>query len=149
MLVDGAKLAGILLEAEASADAARSRVGIGVNVVAAPEGHAYSGDLAADAWRRRSTPRHCSWRCPTPGSNPRHLGQRRGFAAIRTAWLARAAGLGRAGALSRPAAATVAGTFETIDETGCVIVDARPTASAVQITAGEVHFGAVASAGAA
>jgi BirA family biotin operon repressor/biotin-[acetyl-CoA-carboxylase] ligase len=44
--------------------------------------------------------------------------------------------------------ATVAGIFETIDETGCLIV-ATDDGKRVPIAAGDVHFGATRSAGAA
>ena len=44
--------------------------------------------------------------------------------------------------------ATVEGTFDTIDETGCLIVRTAE-GKRVPITAGEVYFGAAASVGAA
>jgi BirA family biotin operon repressor/biotin-[acetyl-CoA-carboxylase] ligase len=142
------KLAGILLEAEAVAgDRLAVVVGIGTNVVAAPEG------------------------TPTPATSLATLGitigaeelfaelsdawadyrgiwdQGRGFGEIRRLWLERAAGLGQPVAIQTGDSA-VEGIFDTIDETGCMIVrtsDGRR----VPISAGDVHFGSAASTGAA
>jgi BirA family biotin operon repressor/biotin-[acetyl-CoA-carboxylase] ligase len=142
------KLAGILLEAEAVADHRLAIVvGIGTNVVAAPEG------------------------TPTPATSLAALGVQvgaeelfaelsdawaefrglwdngRGFGDIRRLWLERAAGLGQPVAI-RSGGVAVEGTFDTIDETGCLIVrtsDGRR----VPISAGDVYFGSAASAGAA
>jgi BirA family biotin operon repressor/biotin-[acetyl-CoA-carboxylase] ligase len=142
------KLAGILLEAEAvGGNGLAVVVGIGTNVIAAPEG------------------------TPTPATSLRALGidigaedlfcaladswaefrsiwdNGRGFAEIRKLWLERAAGLGQAVAV-KSGGDLVEGTFDTIDEQGCMIV--RTTAGRlVPITAGDVYFGSAASTGAA
>ena len=122
MLAGRQKLAGILLEAEAVAgDRLAVVVGIGTNVVAAPEGtptpatslaalgvHIGAEELFAelsDAW--------VEFRGIWDNG--------RGFAEIRTLWLERAAGLGERVAI-QTGAQTVEGTFDTIDETGCLIV---------------------------
>jgi BirA family biotin operon repressor/biotin-[acetyl-CoA-carboxylase] ligase len=142
------KLAGILLEAEAVAgNRLAVVVGIGANVVAAPEGMptpatslaALGVDIGAeelfselsDAW----TEFRGIW------------DDGRGFAEIRRLWLERAAGLGQAVAIQSGGSA-VEGTFDTIDVSGCMIVrtsDGR----LVPISAGDVYFGSAASAGAA
>ena len=142
------KLAGILLEAEVVAgNRLAVVVGIGTNVVAAPDG------------------------TPTPATSLSALGVQigaeelfaalsdawvefrgiwdngRGFAEIRRLWLERAAGLGEKVAINA-GGATLEGTFDTLDESGCLIVrtaDGRR----VPVAAGEVYFGAVASVGAA
>jgi BirA family biotin operon repressor/biotin-[acetyl-CoA-carboxylase] ligase len=142
------KLAGILLEAEAVADDRLAVVvGIGTNVVAAPEGtptpatslaalgvHIGAEELftvLSDAWAE-----FCGiW------------DNGRGFGEIRRLWLERAAGLGQKVAVHSGGAA-VEGTFDTIDETGCLIV--RTTdGRRVPISAGDVYFGSAASIGAA
>jgi BirA family transcriptional regulator, biotin operon repressor / biotin---[acetyl-CoA-carboxylase] ligase len=141
------KLAGILLEAEAMVGGGLAVVvGIGTNVTAFPEG------------------------TPTPATSLKALGidvsaeelfaalsdgwaefreiwdHGRGFGEIRRLWLERAAGLGQAVAI-KSGSTLVEGIFDTIDEQGCMIV--RTTDGAlVPITAGDVHFGSVASAGA-
>src|ERR1700754_973743 len=116
------KLAGILLEAEAMPDNRLAVVvGIGTNVVAAPEG------------------------TPTPATSLAALGvsigaeelfgalsdswaefrgiwdDGRGFGEIRRLWLERAAGLGEPVAI-KMGDTSVEGTFDTLDETGCMIV---------------------------
>jgi BirA family biotin operon repressor/biotin-[acetyl-CoA-carboxylase] ligase len=142
------KLAGILLEAEAVADDRLAVVvGIGTNVVAAPEG------------------------TPTPATSLAALGVNigaeelfgalsdawaefrgiwdngRGFGEIRRLWLERAAGLGQPVAI-HTGGSTVEGTFDTIDGSGCLIVRTSD-GKRVPIAAGDVYFGSAASAGAA
>jgi BirA family biotin operon repressor/biotin-[acetyl-CoA-carboxylase] ligase len=138
------KLGGILLEAE-SVPAGRLAVvvGIGTNVVAAPEGtptpatslaalgiHVGAAELfvaLSDAWAEFRG----IW----------DLG--RGFAEIRKAWLDRAAGLGQAVAINS-GQAVIEGVFDTIDEQGCMIV--RTSAgNRMPVTAGDVYFGSAAS----
>jgi BirA family biotin operon repressor/biotin-[acetyl-CoA-carboxylase] ligase len=142
------KLAGILLEAEAVADNRLAVVvGIGTNVVAAPEGtpipatslKALGVDISAqelfgalsDAWAEYRG----VW------------DEGRGFADIRQKWLQRAAGLGQPVSIQSGGAA-ISGTFDTIDETGCMIVGTSD-GRRIPISAGDVYFGAAASAGAA
>jgi BirA family biotin operon repressor/biotin-[acetyl-CoA-carboxylase] ligase len=141
------KLAGILLEAEAVADARLAVVvGIGTNVVAAPEGtptpatslKALGIDIGAEELFRELSD---SW--------TEFVGlwdRGRGFGEIRRLWLERAAGLGQQVAI-HTGGATVEGTFDTIDETGCLIVRTA-AGKRVPISAGDVYFGAAASVGA-
>ena len=150
MLADGAKLAGILLE---SALLGRRRfalaIGIGVNVVAHPEGVPYPATSLPRAGRRRSTRRRCSWRCRDAWTRqqPRSGTTGTGLARIRQRWLSRAAGLVGEVAV-RVDGNVVRGVFETIDE-DCRFVIRSDSGDIVTIAAGDVHFGAVASAGAA
>jgi BirA family biotin operon repressor/biotin-[acetyl-CoA-carboxylase] ligase len=147
VLAGGKKLVGIGLEAEAvQGDRLAVVVGIGTNVVAAPEGtptpatslaaigvHVGAEDLFAelsDAWAE------------TRGI----WDNGRGFDEIRRLWLERAAGLGQPVAV-RAGAGTVEGIFDTIDEQGCLIIR-KADGHRVPISAGDVHFGSTASAGA-
>ena len=148
ILVRGQKLCGLLVEAEAMPDGGLAVVaGIGTNVIAAPEG------------------------TPTPATSLAALGVNvgaeelfaalsdawvefrgiwdhgRGFAEIRKLWLERAFGLGERVAI-QTGNATVEGTFDTIDETGCLIIRTADGKRAA-VTAGEVYFGDAASVGAA
>ena len=142
------KLAGILLEAETVADNRLAVVvGIGTNVVAAPTGtptpatslaslgiHIGADELfgeLSDAW--------AGFRGIWDNG--------RGFGEIRGLWLERAAGLGQAVAI-HTGGATVEGTFDGIDETGCMIVRTSG-GKQVPISAGDVYFGSAASAGTA
>jgi len=148
VLAGGEKLAGILLEAEAvAASRLAVVVGIGTNVIAAPEGtptpatslaalgvHVGAEELFAalsDAW--------VEFRGIWDNG--------KGFAEIRRLWLERAAGLGDPVAI-QTGNATIAGTFDTIDEAGCLIVRTAE-GKLLPIAAGEVYFGSAASLGAA
>ena len=142
------KLAGILLEAEAVADDRLAVVvGIGTNVVAAPEG------------------------TPTPATSLAALGVNigaeelfavlsdswaefrglwdngRGFGEVRRIWLERAAGIGQPVAI-QSGGSTLEGTFDTIDDSGCMVIRTSE-GKRVPISAGDVYFGSAASAGAA
>lgn len=148
VLAGSEKIAGILLEAEALADQRLAVVvGIGTNVVAAPEGtptpatslaaigvHVGAAELfseLSDAW-----------------SEFRQIwDDGRGFGEIRRLWLARAAGLGQPVSVQMGSSG-VHGTFDSLDEAGCMIV--RTSAGKrVSISAGDVYFGSAASTGAA
>jgi BirA family biotin operon repressor/biotin-[acetyl-CoA-carboxylase] ligase len=141
------KLAGILLEAEAVGDSLAVVVGIGTNVLAAPEGtptpatslRALGVDIGAEELFSALSDGWAEFRGIWDNG--------RGFGAIRKAWLERAAGLGQVVAI-KSAGATIEGTFDTIDEQGCMIVR-TPAGRLVPITAGDVYFGSAASAGAA
>jgi BirA family biotin operon repressor/biotin-[acetyl-CoA-carboxylase] ligase len=144
VLADGAKLAGILLEAHKRPDGAMAIVvGIGVNVVEAPEGLPYPAtslralglDTSAetvfgalsDAWVEAV-----------------ELWDRgRGITDVLELWRRSAAGIGAEVAVNRDGD-IVRGIFETIDEGGRLIVRANDN-SRIAITAGDVHFGTTAS----
>jgi BirA family biotin operon repressor/biotin-[acetyl-CoA-carboxylase] ligase len=148
VLAGGKKLAGILLEAEALAgNRLAVVVGIGTNVVAAPEGtptpaislSALGVQIGAEELFAALSDAWVEFRGIWDNG--------RGFAEIRSLWLERAAGLGEKVAI-QTGNAILEGIFDTIDETGCLIVrtaDGRR----VSVAAGEVYFGAVASVGAA
>src|SRR5438874_8908039 len=148
VLAERQKLSGILLEAEAVAgNRLAVVVGIGTNVIAAPTG------------------------TPTPAISLAALGVQvgaeelfavlsdawvefrgiwdngRGFAEIRKLWLERAAGLGEPVAI-QTGVTTLEGIFDTIDDTGCLIVRTAE-GRRVPVAAGEVFFGTAASVGAA
>jgi BirA family biotin operon repressor/biotin-[acetyl-CoA-carboxylase] ligase len=142
------KLAGILLEAESVADNRLAVVvGIGTNVVAAPEGtptpatslKAIGVDVSAQDLFAALSDSWAEFRSIWDDG--------RGFSEIRLKWLQRAAGLGQPVSIVS-AGSTVAGTFNTIDESGCMIVGTSDDKQ-VAISAGDVYFGAAASVGAA
>jgi BirA family biotin operon repressor/biotin-[acetyl-CoA-carboxylase] ligase len=145
VLADGAKLAGILLEAQKRPDGRHAIViGIGVNVVAAPEGLPYPAtSLAAlgvartaeavfkalsDAW----VDCFSLWR------------DGQGIAGVLAEWRKSAAGIGAPVAVSL-SDGVVRGTFETVDEAGRLLLRGDDR-SLITITAGDVHFGATATA---
>jgi BirA family transcriptional regulator, biotin operon repressor / biotin---[acetyl-CoA-carboxylase] ligase len=142
------KLAGILLEAEAVPGSRLAVVvGIGTNVVAAPEGTPMPATSllklgieisAEDLFLALSD----SW------VEFRDIwDQGCGFGEIRKRWLSQATGLGQAVAV-QTGGVTIAGIFDTIDDTGCLIVRTS-TGDRVPISAGDVYFGSAASAGTA
>lgn len=121
-------------------------IGIGVNVVAHPEDVPYPATslkalgakcdaetlflALSDAWTE----------------NMRLWNEGQGLEHIRRRWLARAAGLGSQVAV-RVDGNVVRGVFETIDE-DCRFVIRDDSGALLKIAAGDVHFGAVASASA-
>jgi BirA family biotin operon repressor/biotin-[acetyl-CoA-carboxylase] ligase len=145
VLLDGAKLAGILLEAEPLPDGRFAVVvGIGVNVVAAPDGLPYPatalqtlgiGIQATQLFQALSD----GW-----ANVERVWNNGRGFAAVRRLWLDRAAGLGEDVAV-RVGDEVYSGVFETIDEEGRLVIRSH-NGMMRTIAAGEVHFGATATA---
>lgn len=140
------KLSGILLEAEALADNRLAVVvGIGTNVIAAPEGTPYPAtslralgvdvgaeDLFAalsDAWAE----------CFGIWNNGR------GFGEIRRLWLERAAGLGERVSI-QSGLSTITGTFDGLDQSGCMVI-VTSSGAREAIAAGDVYFGAAGSTG--
>jgi BirA family transcriptional regulator, biotin operon repressor / biotin---[acetyl-CoA-carboxylase] ligase len=147
VLAGGKKLAGILLEAETVAhDRLAIVVGIGANVVAAPEGMPNPAvslrdlgiDIGAEDLFRALTDAWVEYRRVWDGG--------RGFGEIRRQWLDRAAGVGQPVSI-QSGASTTSGLFDTIDEDGCLIV-ATSDGKRVAVSAGDVYFGAAASIGA-
>jgi BirA family biotin operon repressor/biotin-[acetyl-CoA-carboxylase] ligase len=145
VLADGAKLAGILLEASKLPDGRHAvAIGIGVNVVAAPEGLPYPAtslvalgaprsaedvfDALSDAW------------VETFGL----WNDGRGIGDVLKHWRASAAGIGAPVAVNQDGG-VLRGIFETIDDDGRLIIRADDNRR-IAITAGDVHFGATASA---
>jgi len=141
------KLAGILLEAEAVKGSLAVVVGMGTNVVSAPEGTPYPATSLAslgvhvsaeDLFKALSD----SW------AEYRGIWDNgRGFDDIRRRWLDRAAGLGQPVSI-QSGVTLVDGIFETVDATGCMIVKGHD-GKRVSVAAGDVYFGSAQSAGAA
>jgi BirA family transcriptional regulator, biotin operon repressor / biotin---[acetyl-CoA-carboxylase] ligase len=142
------KLAGILLEAEAVAeDRLAVVVGIGTNVIAAPEGTPTPATSLAALGVNIGAEELFATLSDTWAEFRGIWDNGRGFGEIRRLWLERAAGLGEPVAIQAGGSA-VEGTFDTIDDTGCLIVRTSD-GKRVAISAGDVYFGSAASAGAA
>jgi len=140
VLAGGAKIAGILLESASAGGEAPTwlAIGIGVNLAMHPEGTEF---LATSLKALGAT-------VPTADDALLHLAAHfarwyevwaaKGFAAIRDAWLARAAGLGTR-IRARLAQEETSGVFEGLDDSGALIL--RESAGVVRhISAGEVFF---------
>lgn len=148
VLAGGAKLAGILLESAILADGRYGlAIGIGVNVVAHPEGLPYPATSLSALGSRADAETLFLALSDAWTAGARDWNEGRGLPLIRSRWLARAAGLGSDVAV-RVDGNVVRGIFETIDEDCRFVIRAR-SGEVVRIAAGDVHFGAVASAGAA
>jgi BirA family biotin operon repressor/biotin-[acetyl-CoA-carboxylase] ligase len=146
VLVDGAKVAGILLEAVTMPGAANSVViGIGVNVLHAPEGVPYPATSLSACGAKVTAEELFTALAEAWVEHEIVWDGGRGFGAIRRRWLERATGLGAPIAV-RLGDDVLRGTFETIDADGRLVVRAAD-GSARTIAAGDVHFGAAATVG--
>jgi len=140
VLLDGGKLAGILLESVTDANAGMVLcVGIGVNLLAAPEvepGAVRPVSLAQATGVRLEpvefldvlAPAFVGWEAKLTGD---------GFDVVRRAWLDRAARLGEEIEARLPKQ-NYRGVFETVDETGALVL--RTAQGVVHLPAADVHF---------
>jgi BirA family biotin operon repressor/biotin-[acetyl-CoA-carboxylase] ligase len=147
VLANGKKLVGIGLEAEAVGDRLAIVVGIGTNIVAAPEGTPTPAVSLAALGVQISAEELFSALSDAWVEFRGIWDDGRGFAEIRKLWLQRAAGLGEAIAV-HTGTTVLEGIFDTIDDTGCLIVRTAE-GRLVPVAAGEVFFGPARSVGAA
>ena len=143
VLLNGGKEAGILLESSGAGQGVQHlAIGIGVNLIAAPDpalmepgavppvtllsetGHRVTPEAFLDAL----APAYARWEAAFTAQ---------GFAPLRSAWLAHAARLGET-IRARTGLETREGTFETIDDSGALIL--RQSHGPVAIPAAEVFF---------
>jgi BirA family biotin operon repressor/biotin-[acetyl-CoA-carboxylase] ligase len=145
VLAGPAKLTGILLEAEAAPGRGLAVVvGMGTNIVAAPEGTPVPATSLL-ALGLETTAEQLFTALSDSWVESRGIwDDGKGFGEIRRRWLELAAGLGQPVSV-HTGQTTVSGIFDTIDETGCMIVRTS-TGDRVPISAGDVHFGHAASA---
>jgi BirA family transcriptional regulator, biotin operon repressor / biotin---[acetyl-CoA-carboxylase] ligase len=141
VLLAGAKLAGILLET--AGQPLRLAIGFGVNLARAPDPRqleetamppislaAATGRMhAPEALLNRLAPAFARWEARLAVD---------GFAPVRAAWLAHAAGLGGP-VTARMPGRVLTGRFETIDAGGALVV-ATPSGP-VAVPAAEIHLG--------
>lgn len=141
VLLDGQKLAGILLESTGMAGGTALVVGIGVNLASAPpvgavEERALPPISLADAGVRVTPDAFLDALAPRFAALEAEIAGQ-GFAPIRSAWLARAARLGQQ-ITARLPGREISGRFETVDESGAVVLD-TPTGR-LHLPAAEIHF---------
>ncbi|MCB2114662.1 MAG: biotin--[acetyl-CoA-carboxylase] ligase [Parvularculaceae bacterium] len=123
ILLGGAKIAGLLLELIAAGRAPVVALGVGINIVSAPQGLAYPSARLID---------HSRIRVPDPRGLVSivdeclfawlDIWRRGGFAAIRNEWLGKAASLGETITVSLPGE-TIEGVFADLDLSGALILD--------------------------
>ena len=136
LLLDGAKIVGILIEAERVGDATATVIGIGVNCAHHPENTPYAAtDLAASG--AAVTPPQL-FRALSSAMVGRLVMWDRGsgFAAIREEWLNCAAGVGGDIVVRLPNRQLI-GKFESLDQAGRLMLR-MPQGQLEAITAGEV-----------
>ena len=145
VLADGAKLSGILLEASKTPDGRSAIViGCGVNVVAAPEGTPYPATSLRALGVERSAEEVFEALSDAWVDVFSLWNDGRGVAEVLEIWRGSAAGLGAPVAVQQDGVVR-RGIFETIDSSGRLIIR-DDDGSRFPITAGDVHFGATASA---
>ncbi len=136
LLLDGGKLAGILVEGHTAANGTTSVVGFGVNCRNHPQGTALK---AIDLFAAGFAVEPMAILAVLDGSMMRRIAEwdrGRNFAAIRAAWLMRATGLGSAIEV-KLSDRTIGGTFEAIDTDGCLVL-LRPDGVRETIRAGDI-----------
>lgn len=144
LLADGAKLAGMLLEASKRPDGHHAVViGMGVNVVSAPSGLPYPATCLRDLGVEVSAQSIFSALSDEWVAAYELWDNGRNVPEVLRLWRAAAAGIGAEVAVSQDGG-VVRGIFETIDDTGRLIVRANDN-SRIAISAGDVHFGVTAS----
>ena len=128
VLLNGGKLAGILLESAGQGEAvAHLSIGIGVNLIAAPAprdvetGAVTPVSLLAETGKRIQPQALLDALAPAYAVREATL-DRDGFARVREDWLAHAARLGETIA-ARTGSLTRTGRFVTLDDTGALILE--------------------------
>lgn len=138
VLVDGAKISGILLESRMSIEGRVDRlvIGTGINVGSAPSGAPYeTTSMAAhganapvervlETYLERLAAWLDRWRAG-------------GFGPVRSAWIAMAEGIGQPVRVLQPDGA-IEGVFESLDESGAMVV-LRRDGGRTRVTAGDVY----------
>jgi len=144
VLADGSKLAGILLEAHKGPGGRMAVViGFGVNVQYAPSGLPYPATSLRDLGIEISAETiFAALTDAWVGAYEAWAGGR-GVGDTLSAWRSFATGIGAEVAVKRESD-VVRGIFESIDDTGRLIVRANDN-SRIAISAGDVHFGVTAS----
>ena len=143
VLCNGGKIAGILLESiSAGAGVAHLVVGIGVNLIAAPDASMIEAGavppvtLLAETGKRITPETLLDALAPAFALREAQQ-QDEGFASIRADWLAHAANLGQP-IRARTGCDTHHGTFETIDADGALVL--TTAAGRLAIPAADVFF---------
>ncbi len=143
ILVDGAKAAGILLESGTGPAGPWLCVGVGLNLLSAPDNMPYRATCLS-AHMRTDDPEEIPTAMGALATLARHFENWRkiyakeGFAPIRAAWLARAAGL-NGPVTARLMDRQVQGKFIGLSEKGELEVQ-EPSGTVTYISSGEVFF---------
>jgi BirA family biotin operon repressor/biotin-[acetyl-CoA-carboxylase] ligase len=134
LLLAGKKLAGILLEQEGRALA----IGIGINLAQHPENTEFPAISVRAALGAAPAPVAAFDRLASAMGTWYEVWRAQGFAPIRDAWLARAAGLGET-IRARLGKGEVVGVFEDLDRDGALLLR-EAGGRTVRVTAADVFF---------
>lgn len=147
LLAGNRKLCGILLESEPAADLTAAWVvaGVGLNLISHPQGTDFPATNLAEAGAPGLAPEDALAAYIPALDRWYRCWREDGFAAIRRAWLARAAGLGEPVRV-RLEQETLPGLFAGLGEDGSLLLD-RPCGERRRIAAGDVFFSATAGQG--
>ncbi len=139
VMLDGAKMAGILLESRARGETLDwLLIGMGVNLASAPGDTPYRAAALAETGAllppalllERLLPRLEAWRSRLAAQ---------GFGAVRQAWMGRAYGLGRP-LVARLPQGELSGRFQDLDADGALVLQ-TDDGGRRRVTAAEVQFG--------
>lgn len=134
LLVEGRKLGGILIEAEADG----AVIGLGINIVSAPVGVPYPVTSLAEMGYGSFSARELLAAVCLSLETWYLRWIRSGFMPVREAWLARAAWMGQTMAV-RSATSELRGVFAGLDSDGALLLETLDGPR--RITSGEVVFG--------
>jgi BirA family biotin operon repressor/biotin-[acetyl-CoA-carboxylase] ligase len=134
LLIDRNKFAGILVEGEGTSVA----IGVGVNCAHHPAGTDYPATDLATAGVRTSPESLFALLSASMVARVAQWDRGAGFAAIRTDWLSRAAGIGKPIRV-KAGEAELSGTFEGIDAAGRLVLR-RPDGTMHTMAAGDVFM---------
>ncbi len=143
VLLNGGKVAGILLESTGVGQAVRNlAIGIGVNLASAPKPDAVEPEATRPVSLQGETgvavppEEFLGYLAPAFARYETMLATY-GFDPIRKAWLARAARIGQP-VIARTTQATHEGIFVTLDETGAIVL--QTTEGRIAVPAAEIYF---------
>lgn len=142
LLLDGAKLSGLLLESRSDPDGWPEWliIGMGVNLAWAPQDTPYPAIALGDAMSEPPSTEHIVQAWARAFDRRRRAFQAGGFAALRPDWKAAAQGLGGPLAARLSDGTVLEGRFEDLAEDGNLLLalpgETRPRA----ISAGDVYF---------
>jgi BirA family biotin operon repressor/biotin-[acetyl-CoA-carboxylase] ligase len=140
VLANARKIAGILLESASTGTVPEwLAIGIGINLTHCPDGTEFPATALAALGITPPTPRDALTSLAAAFAKWYEIWRDGGFAPLRDAWLARAAGLGTR-IRARLSDGDIWGMFEGIDETGALILREAHGKTRL-IAAGEVFFG--------
>ena len=136
-LLDGKKVAGVLLEAGGEAGRHWLAVGIGINLTEKPAEYRWPPIALADVVSPPPSPSAALNALSRSFDHWRKRFESSGFSPVREAWLARAAHLGER-IEARLTNATHTGIFQGLGEDGSLILST--TDGDIRVTAADIHF---------